>query len=245
MQLQGLSKNHRLSLFLVLMFLFADLGAFVTVSATKQENPNTKTSELKPIPGLDLVDGLHRVGFNEDLYKSLLIQFASSKARVLEKLDEAVQREDLKKAGELLHSLKGVAGNIGAKDLASKATQLENKLKKAEVDSEYNALLLSAKQSLRLTLEGIALLEQKHSSPEIKITQPLPDYDKLSPFIKVLEDYISDNNMQARDYLESIEETFKETPIKDFLSPVKKHLNQFNFSQATISLAEISNELKK
>ncbi|MBT5869628.1 MAG: response regulator [Nitrospinaceae bacterium] len=217
----------------------------VTVSATKQENPNTKTSELKPIPGLDLVDGLHRVGFNEDLYKSLLIQFASSKARVLEKLDEAVQREDLKKAGELLHSLKGVAGNIGAKDLASKATQLENKLKKAEVDSEYNALLLSAKQSLRLTLEGIALLEQKHSSPEIKITQPLPDYDKLSPFIKVLEDYISDNNMQARDYLESIEETFKETPIKDFLSPVKKHLNQFNFSQATISLAEISNELKK
>lgn len=204
-----------------------------------------KISLLNPIPGLDIEDGLYRVGHNEDLYKNLLIQFASNKADVLEKVDKALQQQDMVTTGELLHSLKGVAGNIGAKDLANMLAQMEKKLKKKEIDSEYSSLLASAKHSLRLLIEGITLLEQKYSqAPDIKITQPLPEYDRLAPFIEELQSLMADSNMKSWDYLETLEENFKETPIKEFLRPVKNHLNRFNFSQAAVSLASLANELR-
>lgn len=85
------------------------------------------TKTLPPIPGLDIEDGLHRVGYNEELYKKLLIQFSHNKADILLKIEVAIQRNDREEAAQLLHSLKGVAGNLGAKDLADKTAQIEKK----------------------------------------------------------------------------------------------------------------------
>jgi PAS domain S-box-containing protein len=210
-----------------------------------QTKERDKSQWLPPIPGLDLEDGLNRVAHNEDLYKSLLIQFSSHKANVIEEMETAVKQKDMTKAAQLLHSLKGVAGNIGAKEIANKATQIEKKLQNNNLDSEYETLVESAKQSMNILISGIATMAEKHSTNNgIEISQPLPEYDKLSPHFKILADLISENNMTARDYLETIEETFNETPIKDFLSPVKEHLNQFNFSQAAESLEKLINDLQ-
>ena len=106
--------------------------------------------------------------------------------------------------------------------------------------------MTASQQSMNQLVAGIALLEQKYSIEEgVESSQPLPDYDKLAPFIEELGNLLSDSNLKARDYLETIEETFKETPIKKFLRPVKLHLDQFDFSQAAESLVELTNELKK
>lgn len=212
-------------------------------SSTKNEIKNHQT--LDPIPGLDLEDGLTRVGHNEELYKKLLIEFSRNKSDVLEKVITAVQKQDMDEAGQLLHSLKGVAGNIGAKDLAELSRQLEIKVKNNNLDSEYESLMSPAKQSLDLLIKGIKHLEEKYSSEDVvAISQPLPKYDRLKPYFEKLESLMADNNMRSRDYLETVEDTFKETPIKDFLSPVKDHLNQFNFSQATAIFAKLTNELQ-
>lgn len=229
--------------------LIKTLVQMISPAISVPDAPQTKESDksqlLPPIPGLDLEDGLTRVAHNEDLYKSLLIQFSSHKANVIEEIETAVKQKDMEKAKQLLHSLKGVAGNIGAKEIANKATQIEKKLKNNNLDSEYETLIESAKQSMNLLIAGIASMEEKYpTNNDVEISQPLPEYDKLSPHFKILADLISESNMTARDYLESIEETFKETPIKDFLSPVKEHLNRFSFSLAAESLEKLTNELQ-
>jgi PAS domain S-box-containing protein len=201
--------------------------------------------KLSPIPGLDLEDGLKRAGYNEDLYKNLLIQFSNNKSRFLEKIELAIQDKDMGIAAQLLHSLKGVAGTIGAKDLAEKALQIEKKLQNNNMDSEYESILNSAKQSMDLLISGISLLEQKYSSQGvIKISQPLPEYEKLAPLIEELENLILDNDLKSLDYIQAIENTFIKTPIKDYLSPVKDHLFKFHFSQASGALKDMVNRLQ-
>ena len=194
---------------------------------------------------MDIEGSLSRVGHNEDLYKNLLIQFSSHHSDHLENIETAIQKQELGKAFELLHSLKGVAGNIGAKDLADKAAQMEKKLKSNDLGSEYESILNSAKQSMDLLITGIERLEQEYSAENvIEVSQPLPEYEDLAPYIEELKRLIEDNNLKALDYLETIEKTFNETPIKDFIDPVKGHLNRFNFTQAAKSLEEVTNDLK-
>ncbi|MBT3924053.1 MAG: response regulator [Nitrospina sp.] len=209
----------------------------------KIETKNSTT--LPQIPGLDIEEGLIRLGHNENLYKSLLIQFSNQKSDILKKINAAIKQQDLTNATFLLHSLKGVAGNIAAKDLVDKATQIEKKLKTNNLGVEFDSLLDSAEQSMDQLITGIARLEQNESENNIaEISKPLPKYEELVPYIKELKGLILDNNLRALDCITTIEETFKETPIKEFLRPVKDHLNQFCFSKASITLAELANKLQ-
>jgi PAS domain S-box-containing protein len=215
-----------------------------TADLLKRSDPR-HTHTLTPIQGLDLEDGLKRVGHNEDLYQNLLIQFSNNKSDFLEKIEMAVQNKEMEIATKLLHSLKGVTGNIGAKDLTEKVIRIEKKISDNHLDSEYESIFNSAKESMGILITNISLLEQKISSNnDIEILQPLPEYDKLAPFINTLEKLISDNNLKSLDYIKTIEQTFIETPIKDFLSPVKDHLTQFDFSQASEALEDLAGKLK-
>ena len=58
--------------------------------------------------------GLSRVGGNRKLYLKLLRQFIEQQGPAVEQITEALARGDIALAERLAHTLKGVAGNIGA-----------------------------------------------------------------------------------------------------------------------------------
>jgi PAS domain S-box-containing protein len=206
---------------------------------------NVVEHSLSPIRGLDLEEGLRRVGYNEELYKSLLTQFIANKSEFMEKIESAIQEKEMEIAAKLLHSLKGVTGNIGAKDLTAKIIQIEEKLRDNKLDSEFYSILDSAKQSMETLTAGIVLLGGKYSSTrDIEISLPLPEYENLAPMLEVLKNLILDSNLKSRDYINTIEETFSGTPIKEFLRPVNNHLTQFNFSKASETLKDLENQLQ-
>jgi PAS domain S-box-containing protein len=239
--------------------LIKTLTRFITTKPDSQQNPTTnipkpdlllkskneQTPTFPSIPGLDFEDGLKRAGHNEDLYRNLLFQFASNKSGYLDKIEAAVKDNEIEIAAKLLHSLKGVASGLGATDITEKTTKIEKKLKKNIGDSEYESILNSAKKSMDILITGITLLEQNYSSKNvIEISLPLPEFEKLAPLLKVLEELILDNNLKSLDYINTIEEIFKETPIKDFLRPVKNPLAQFDFCLASEELEGLVNLLQ-
>src|SRR5262249_30648396 len=72
------------------------------------------TAELAAIDGLDSVDGLRRVGGNNKVYVKLLHQFASEQADAAAQIRTALDARDTESATRLAHTLKGVAGSLGA-----------------------------------------------------------------------------------------------------------------------------------
>lgn len=202
------------------------------------------TEQFSLLHSLCLENDIKKFELGEELHIDLLIQFSRNQADTLDNIETAVENHDLHTAMNLAHGLKGVAGNLGAIALADMAAKIENELKHKSLGSDYTPLLSSAKQSMGQLLAGIENLKQQHSTnATVHISQPLPAHEELAPFIEKLGNMISDNNIEALSYLNSMEETFKETPIKDLLSPVRDSLSQYRFDEAIISLARLTKKL--
>ena len=69
------------------------------------------------LPGLDIGSALNRLGGNTRLFKKLLLDFKSENTSVVADIWGYLAKGDVQQAQLLAHTLKGVAGNIGAMEL--------------------------------------------------------------------------------------------------------------------------------
>ena len=77
------------------------------------------------IAGIDTNLGLRRVGGKRERYESLLRKFAERQAGAAEAIRSALAMGDKSTAEREAHSLKGVAGTLGAPALAEQAATVE------------------------------------------------------------------------------------------------------------------------
>jgi two-component system sensor histidine kinase/response regulator len=125
---------------------------------------------IPKIAGLDIANGLARVAANRKLYLKLLRQFVEQQGPSVAQLTVALSQGDVSLAERLAHTLKGVAGNIGAKQVQSAAGALENVLRAGAAASEVH----SAKERVAAALDPlIAELQSALSSAATDaLTQP-------------------------------------------------------------------------
>ncbi len=105
---------------------------------TQKEEPASPSAKMElpeKIEGIDLEDGLMRVGGNEKLYRSLLMKVRDEYANTDQGIKDLLQLEKTGEAERLAHTVKGVAGNVGAGQLQEAAAELEHAIKEGEVDS--------------------------------------------------------------------------------------------------------------
>jgi two-component system sensor histidine kinase/response regulator len=97
--------------------------------------------DIPSVDGLDSADGLRRVGGNTKLYVNLLRQFASQQAGAIGEIRAALAANDTGTATRLVHTLKGVAGNLGARDVQDAAAAVETLLRGGAPADTTNAAL--------------------------------------------------------------------------------------------------------
>jgi two-component system sensor histidine kinase/response regulator len=85
-----------------------------------------------PTPGLDMEDGLRRVAGNRELYRKLLADFASKYGDTPEQLLDELRTDRLADATHRVHTVRGIAGNLGAANLSAAAQELEEALRAPE-----------------------------------------------------------------------------------------------------------------
>jgi two-component system sensor histidine kinase/response regulator len=80
------------------------------------------------VPGLDVAAGLQRTLGKRGLYASLLLRFADQWADVAQRIRIAIGGPDAGEAERLAHTVKGVAGMLGADDVQAAAERVERVL---------------------------------------------------------------------------------------------------------------------
>ena len=120
-----------------------------------------EADELPDVAGLNVAEGLVRVAGNRKLYRKLLRQFSTTEADAAQRIASALAEKDRALAERLAHTVKGVAGNIGAHAVQNAAAHLEKAIKgsspAAEIEPARVALeqcLVPLIQGLRTALEG-------------------------------------------------------------------------------------------
>ncbi len=134
-----------------------------------------KTHEKAPVPpkdqlpetieGINLKEGLMRVGGNEKLYRSLLVKLRDDYAKTDEEIKGFLQSEKADEAERLAHSIKGVAGNVGAGPLQEAAAVVEHAIKEGEADS-YEGKISAFGEVLKNVVTALGVLggEEKETA---------------------------------------------------------------------------------
>ncbi len=140
--------------------LVRGVGAEVSSMPEAQTAPPAATGSDLPdsLPGLEVAAGLRRVMHNEPLYRRLLADFRRDFGGAASALRAHVDGAAWGPAREQAHTLKGVAANIGATDVAEVARAVETAAGHEDRDTAHTALaaLADALATLEGTLAGLA-----------------------------------------------------------------------------------------
>ena len=200
-----------------------------------QGNANNAAAEtpqepqLPELPGINLHSALTRVAGNVALYQQLLVRFAISQGQVVEQLRQHVKSGRRADAARLAHSLRGVAGNIGAESVAQIAQDLEYRLQSASLESEYLQRQLSAlEKDLHPLLQ---VLKQWQREPDVSEAPTAAAANSLQVRLHELLQLLSEASAEALDLFTQIREELAELPDFPFLE-IDNHLEQFEFDAA-------------
>jgi len=131
--------------------------AAVVVPAPGPANHPTLPAEL---PGIDVDDGLRRLGGNTRLYRDILVRLATDFADAVAAMEQLVAAGDLAGASRLAHSLKGVAGNVGARQLAAAAAEAEASCA-PQSGVDCLPVVRAIEEPLRVVVNGLAVLRRQ------------------------------------------------------------------------------------
>jgi signal transduction histidine kinase/CheY-like chemotaxis protein/HPt (histidine-containing phosphotransfer) domain-containing protein len=117
----------------------------------EDQDPNRLTlARLNEIEGFDSAAGLLVVRGKLGTYCRIVQLFVDNQSNCADLIESALDSGDIQEARRLAHSLKGAAGNIGAKALETTAANLEQPLKTqtAEASEQARAQLPALRQHL-------------------------------------------------------------------------------------------------
>jgi CheY-like chemotaxis protein len=136
---------------------------FETVERFSRSKAATVSDDLPAISNLDTSAGLSRVGGNKKLYSKLLRQFVEQQSGVVAQIADAHARGDSPVAERLAHTLKVVAGNIGATQVQVAAGALEKCLRDGATEEDLGA----ARQRVAAALDPLVADLSARMSPAV------------------------------------------------------------------------------
>jgi CheY-like chemotaxis protein len=149
---------------------------------------------LQEIEGVDTKAALRRVGGNTTLYHQLLAQFVTGHGDAPARLAAHLAAGERIDAQRIAHSIRGVAGNIGATALTDVARQLE----KAIASGQEDGTLLQ--RFSNLTAATIAVLDKALPVPVQAATENTEPAAPAEGDLQKLIDYLAGGDMEAIDY---------------------------------------------
>ncbi|MBF0399203.1 MAG: response regulator [Magnetococcales bacterium] len=198
------------------------------------------------LPGIDVMAGLERLGGNHDLFRSLLLEsgrhFASSADKVRTSLS-GKRQDDLLTAKSLLHSIKGVAGNISALELHRAATLLEEAIKNNQKEI-WPQMLDHMEQVLTPLLETIQKIEQEQRLERLERETKSSDAVAATPartreLIDELGFLLQSNNGKALACFFALKPSLQGSSTAQKMTELEAALEQFDFATARQVLAAI------
>ncbi|MEO8426138.1 MAG: response regulator [Verrucomicrobiota bacterium] len=200
--------------------------------AKRTEVRAPEAGELPSVEGLNTAEGLLRVGGNRKLYLKLLRQFISQQTDAPAHIAEQLKIGDRETAERTAHTVKGVAGNLGAKTVQSAAAELEKALREKAGPAQLETLRQRFAENLAALLS--------HLRPALGDEQPVPatvpaaavDPAQLKPVVAQMLKQLSEFDAAATDSLEANRALFASLFSAAEFEQFEQHLQNYAFGEA-------------
>jgi two-component system sensor histidine kinase/response regulator len=201
--------------------------------------------DFPSVAGLDAKDGLARVAGKRELYLKLLRQFIDEQGAVLEHVTRALSKSDMALAERLAHTLKGVAGNIGARQVQSAAGILEKLIRTKATAGELD----SAKNQVAAVLDPLIAQLKKVSPPsapetrkQVVMSAPIDSAQSREVAGELLK-LLSESDPRAVDFVETNSATLHPLFLDEAWSQFEKLVRDYSFAAAQARLEQAVEEI--
>lgn len=216
-------------------------GARPVSAKSKPSQSNIpQSAEIPNIEGLDTADGLTRLAGNKTLYMKLLRQFADEQVSSPDQIDQALKNDDSSVAERLAHTVKGVAGNLGAKAVQQAAAALEKAIAGKKKLSAISAPLSTFRSTLHDFLGRLTTALPKTAAtgtPAPEMSRP-PDPERMKRVVEEMISHLNNFDPAAGDCLEANRDVFRAIFTADEFATFEKQIGGFAFSEALAALQQ-------
>ena len=216
----------------------------ITTTISEQHN-KSKPLQLRNIPGIDFDDVFTRLGGNEQLFYTLMIDFKRDYATTGEQLQKLITTDFTIKARseacQLAHAIKGIAGNMGARDIFNASQNLETKLRNGEKVDILQRCLTEMNSAMQDLLHHIDLLPELNTLTQ----QPtIMNKDLLLTELDELYSLISESDINALNQLRQLRPALVQYfgEVTEIIK-LTAALDIFNFSEAKIQIMALQKQL--
>ena len=221
--------------------LFRVLGKWIPVGSMrsfKRTPPVTKEhSNAITIPVLEGVNtelGLKRVGEDRALYLKILTKFRKGQSHTMSEIQQALEKQDREEAKRIVHTLKGLAGSIGAEALQQDALLLEQAI---QAKSESSLLLETLAKQLNQVLDALMVLDTLESIPPV--TSSVLSEEKIKALMMRLISLLKDDDADAIEVLEALSPIFSTGEVAKEMKRVVACAERYEFDAALDKLNKI------
>jgi two-component system sensor histidine kinase/response regulator len=187
---------------------------------------------LPAAPGLDVAGGLGRVAGNTKLYRQLLRRFAATQAETFGRMRSALAEGRRPDAERHAHTLKGVAGSLGAHQLEREAGEVEAALRRGVVFPDLAAVIEPAER----TLDALVAALDVALPPDVEATIPgAVDPRALRDAVQRLEELLAQDALEAIDVFAAAAPMLK-TAFGDRADQIGQLVKDYRFEDALVAL---------
>ena len=200
--------------------------------------PTSPVAGWSNLPGIDVKAGMATTMDNEKLYTRLLIKFMDSQGDFETLFAAARTDADPTAAARAAHTLKGTAGNIGARGVQAAAAELEHACLVHAAPEQIDTLLAITLKELEPVIAGLRMVgAADQAAPSAR---PRDSSDASSAAVQAglqrLTSLLKDSDADASDAVDELMELARGTPLASRLKRVAAAVADFEFDAALAAL---------
>lgn len=211
--------------------------------------PNAKASSetganlIFDLSGINAKAALPRFSGNTGLYTEVLLKFYESNNGVMQKIRKTLDDGDHETAKRHAHTIKGVAGLIGAENLEIAARNLEREIKEKNFET-LEPSLDNISMALGIVLNSINSLKisMKTTSDQTGLKKPM-DKATVAALLQEMVFHLKESDADVKTVLSSLRNYLHDQHMQHNLKQLEKNISQFNFDDALESLSVIARTL--
>jgi two-component system sensor histidine kinase/response regulator len=194
------------------------------------------------LPGLNVREGLTRIGGDPESYRRLLRKFSRNQADAAGAAKRLLAANDVTAAARVIHSLAGVAGNVGAAGLCAAARRLEAALL-AGGNPDAGAALHAVEEQLAETMESARRLTS--------LTRPEPassanaDPRRAAPLLDRLESAVAASEASSVRLFAELKALLPPSLPPGVITALEAALDEYNFEAAGEAVRSLRAIMKK
>ncbi|MBF0435371.1 MAG: response regulator [Magnetococcales bacterium] len=227
-------------------------GLGMVIPPGKTETPRNDGLDFpQSLPGLDWQDAMERLSGNHRLYRSLLTEFHKNYAQSAGQIRDGLQSEQedrILAAARLLHTIKGIAGNIAAQRLYNAALTLEKAI--AGSQDHMPSGMDSFEEAMSEVLETISRLQrewEKTKGNSLGVPEVAKTFNKavVSPLLQTLYAQIGLGAVETQDTFDALKPHMMigKKGVQEAMEQLEEQIDRIDFSAASATLSDLAKAL--